>query len=40
VRAVDLLERPMELEGLRHEGDVTEVPVRAYQIVTLAAERV
>ncbi|MBL9031781.1 MAG: alpha-mannosidase [Phycisphaerae bacterium] len=37
VRAVDVLERPMEVAGLRHEGGMTTVPMGAFKIVTLLA---
>jgi alpha-mannosidase len=40
VQAADLLERPMELAGFAHDrgAGVTRFPVRAFQIVTVAAD--
>ena len=41
VVSVDLLERPMELPGLAHDAQAstTTMPIRPFQIVTLAARR-
>ncbi|MFN0131046.1 MAG: alpha-mannosidase [Phycisphaerales bacterium] len=38
VRAVDLMERPMEFDGLRHEDGVTMVPMGPFRIVSLMVE--
>ena len=39
VEAVDLLERPMHVQGIKHSGNVTTIPLRKFAIISLRVAR-